>query len=223
MPKREVTEFDLRAPEFQRADVKPEDYEFRDDGKVVRKDRWEMGLRNIASIIGWSRREYEIPEVVEEVRRLKNKVAPDDVLQQALDALNAATAGLEWYRDHCPDQVNGSDDEANELIGEAIAALEAQLADGVAPSPAPADWPSISADEETVRAAIQTAQLVPNKDMDAYEALARLVTRAHGVTADPTWCPIHEHYKWCEHNGGVMGPNGWQARPPMGVKETHDR
>lgn len=209
--------------------------------------------------------------------------------------------------------------------------------DGVAPSPAPADWPSISADEETVRAAIQTAQLMPNKDMDAYEALARLVTRAtagvnaslppltdeecdkaaaqamdrvaaakgmhaldlnpdvtahhtlrreliragyalatagvkvrtiydqrtavgdacrdaapqlyralrnlldavrerrddcgiesaviadataallaSGVTAAPTWCPIHEHYKWCEHNGGVMGPNGWQA-PTAGV------
>lgn len=128
MPKREVTEFDLRAPEFQRLDVKPEDYEFRDDGKVVRKDRWEMGLRSVASIIGWSRKEYEIPEVVEEVRRLKNKVAPDDVMRQALAALHAATAGLKWYQDRCPEVVNGSDDEAAELIGEAIAALEAALA-----------------------------------------------------------------------------------------------
>jgi hypothetical protein len=32
----------------------------------------------------------------------------------------------------------------------------------------------------------------------------------------PAWCPIHEHHKWCEHNGGVMGPNGWEA--PSGVK-----
>lgn len=69
MAKREVTEFDLRAPEFQRHDVKPEDYEFRDDGKVVRKDRWEMTVRNIVSIIGWSRRDFELPDVVAEVRR----------------------------------------------------------------------------------------------------------------------------------------------------------
>lgn len=68
MSKREVTEFDLRAPEFQRHDVKPEDYEFRDDGKVVRKDRWETTVRNIVSILGWSRREFELPEVVAEVR-----------------------------------------------------------------------------------------------------------------------------------------------------------
>jgi hypothetical protein len=69
MPKREVTEFDLRAPEFQRHDVKPEDYEFRDDGKVVRKDRWETTVRNIVSILGWSRQEFELPDVVAEVRR----------------------------------------------------------------------------------------------------------------------------------------------------------
>lgn len=36
----------------------------------------------------------------------------------------------------------------------------------------------LAADEETVRAAIYAAQLTPNRDMDAYEALARLVTRA---------------------------------------------
>ena len=27
---------------------------------------------------------------------------------------------------------------------------------------------------------------------------------------DIKWCPIHQHYKWCEHNGGVMGPTGWE-------------
>ena len=27
---------------------------------------------------------------------------------------------------------------------------------------------------------------------------------------DSKWCPIHQHYKWCEHNGGVMGPTGWE-------------
>lgn len=68
--KRAVTEFDLRAPEFQHPDIKPEDYEFREDGKVVRKDRWVTGLRNVASALGWARRDFEIQEVVERVREL---------------------------------------------------------------------------------------------------------------------------------------------------------
>lgn len=63
---RTVTEQDLRAPEFM--DGSPEDYEFRADGKIVRKDRWERGIGSIVSILGWSRREYEISEVVEQVR-----------------------------------------------------------------------------------------------------------------------------------------------------------
>ena len=31
-----------------------------------------------------------------------------------------------------------------------------------------------------------------------------------GVYSLPMWCDIHQHYKWCEHNGGVMGPTGWE-------------
>ncbi len=68
---RTVTESDLRMPEFRNA--KPEDLEFREDGKLVRKDRWEDGIRRIASIIGWDRREFEVSDVVEEVRRLKKE------------------------------------------------------------------------------------------------------------------------------------------------------
>jgi hypothetical protein len=69
MSNREVTEFDLRAPEFQHPSIKPQDYEFRDDGKVVRKDRWETGLRRIAGVLGWSREEWEIDHVVAEVKK----------------------------------------------------------------------------------------------------------------------------------------------------------
>lgn len=65
---REVTERDFRMPEFR--DANPEDYEFRDDGKVVRKDRWETGMRHIVSILGKSRAQFEIPDVVEAVRKL---------------------------------------------------------------------------------------------------------------------------------------------------------
>ena len=42
---RQVTEKDFRAAEFRDAD--PADYEFRDDGKLVRKDRWEQGMFEI--------------------------------------------------------------------------------------------------------------------------------------------------------------------------------
>ena len=30
----------------------------------------------------------------------------------------------------------------------------------------------------------------------------------------PTYCEIHQHTKWCEHNGGVMGATGWEATAP---------
>lgn len=29
-------------------------------------------------------------------------------------------------------------------------------------------------------------------------------------TAGPKYCEIHQHYKACEHTGGVMGPTGWE-------------
>lgn len=66
---RQVTERDFRMPEFK--DAKIEDYELRDDGKVVRKDRWEKGIYQIQGIIGSCRREFEIDEVIEAVYRLK--------------------------------------------------------------------------------------------------------------------------------------------------------
>lgn len=27
----------------------------------------------------------------------------------------------------------------------------------------------------------------------------------------PAYCQAHQHYKWCEHNGGVLGPTGYEA------------
>ncbi|MNJ24237.1 hypothetical protein D3C77_186460 [compost metagenome] len=41
---REVAELDFRRPEFRNARV--EDYEFRDDGTIVRKDRWVTGIHS---------------------------------------------------------------------------------------------------------------------------------------------------------------------------------
>lgn len=63
MADREVTERDFRRPEFEHAD--PKDYEFRDDGKIVRKDRWRVGIFRIASEFGFcSRAGFEVAEVV---------------------------------------------------------------------------------------------------------------------------------------------------------------
>jgi len=47
----EVTEFDLRRPEFQDPKLKPEHFEFDADGEVVRKDRFETGMRRVHGIL----------------------------------------------------------------------------------------------------------------------------------------------------------------------------
>lgn len=65
---RNVTERDLRMPEFR--DAALEDLEFREDGKIVRKDRWEMGIRRIRTALGDSRSEFEVEDVVQAVKAL---------------------------------------------------------------------------------------------------------------------------------------------------------
>lgn len=63
---RPVTENDFRKDEFK--DKDPADYEFRHDGKIVRKDRWETGIKTISAILNF--RDYEIQDLVERVREL---------------------------------------------------------------------------------------------------------------------------------------------------------
>ena len=79
---KQVTEMDFRLPEFK--DAKVEDYEFRGDGKIVRKDRWERGIRSIAYHLSRldeysiSTRDFEIDELVDVVEQLVNKaIGPD--------------------------------------------------------------------------------------------------------------------------------------------------
>ena len=66
--RRQVTESDFRLPEFR--DEKVEDYELREDGKLVRKDRWESAVREIKSLVLGGTREFEIDDVVAAVRDL---------------------------------------------------------------------------------------------------------------------------------------------------------
>lgn len=47
----------------------------------------------------------------------------------AIEALEAAKNGLNWYRQEYPEQVNGSDDEADQLIERAITALSTTAGD----------------------------------------------------------------------------------------------
>lgn len=75
---RPVTEADLRAPECREGT--PADYEWRDDGKIVRRDRWERGIREIADALKMSQ-SFEIADVVAHV------VAMRDRTSQLLDLL----------------------------------------------------------------------------------------------------------------------------------------
>jgi len=44
-----------------------DEYEVRADGKRVRKDRWQVGIRRIVALLWGNRKEFEIDEVVEAV------------------------------------------------------------------------------------------------------------------------------------------------------------
>lgn len=89
---REVTEFDLRMPEFR--DAKLEDLEFRSDGKIVRKDRWESGIRRIREALGDHRREFEIDDVVQAVNALV-ATYPDIPEDDESDCDGGSRAGYE--------------------------------------------------------------------------------------------------------------------------------
>lgn len=99
-----VTERDFRRPEF--LDANPEDYEFREDGKIVRKDRWERGIKRIVSIVGLNNREFEIDEVIERVRLLHQ--TPVRINQSVIEA-------LEWALKFITEEYNDPAYWANEI------------------------------------------------------------------------------------------------------------
>ena len=64
---------DFIIPEFRGKD--PKDYEVREDGKVVRKDRWENGIRRIRNLLVEAKllpdsAEFEITDVIRAVEKL---------------------------------------------------------------------------------------------------------------------------------------------------------
>lgn len=68
--KRRVTERDLRMPEFRDFTDDFDALEFRSDGKIVRKDRWENAIHAIRNRLGDCRKEFEVSEVVDAVGAL---------------------------------------------------------------------------------------------------------------------------------------------------------
>ena len=86
---RKVTLEDFIMPEYRGKN--PDDYEFRGDGKIVRKDRWETGIHRIHTLlvdveIMPDSPEFEIGEVVKTVERLiehcKTMEASNQVLKK---------------------------------------------------------------------------------------------------------------------------------------------
>lgn len=71
---RDVTERDMRDPKYGMGE--PHEFEFRDDGAIVRKDRWEMGIRRIAGAVGaLEHRQFEIDDVVQRVQDMTDWMA----------------------------------------------------------------------------------------------------------------------------------------------------
>ena len=88
---RAVTEADFRKPEFR--DAKPEDYEFRPDGELARKDRWEMAVRKIVGILGMSNSEFEIRDVLDGVENVVARF-PDEHLKTARTVYEGSSNAL---------------------------------------------------------------------------------------------------------------------------------
>lgn len=71
----EVTEFDLRKEEFKDPKIKPEMFEFDADGNIVRKDRFEVGIRKMLGIlieqdVMSSREPWTVDQVVKNMKDL---------------------------------------------------------------------------------------------------------------------------------------------------------
>ncbi|WP_342617163.1 hypothetical protein [Rhodoferax sp. GW822-FHT02A01] len=85
---------------------------------------WPGSSRNYIRAVPFAR-------AIESALRSKN-AAPQqaqakEALEAARDALDTAKTGLDWYRDRCPEAVDGSDDEANEQIDAALTRINEVL------------------------------------------------------------------------------------------------
>lgn len=115
---RTVTERDFRLPEF--ADADPKDYEFRADGKLVRKDRWEKGIVRICSIVGLNVRNFEIEDVIQQVEAFVAAAPPVPLesVEEKVEALTDLLNEIGW---------RNSGDAQHRLITEALPKIKGIL------------------------------------------------------------------------------------------------
>jgi hypothetical protein len=93
---RQVTEDDVRLPEFR--GIRLDNLEFRDDGKVVRKDRWMMGMYRVAGHLGMSARKgFEIEEVVERIEKLMTPLSKDEIGEAVIGILPSQFPNQQSY------------------------------------------------------------------------------------------------------------------------------
>lgn len=90
-------------PSAQPVQVEPPDeFETRADGKVVRKDRWEWGMRRIVALLWGNRAEFEIDDVVGAVAKLTPDTHADDegLCRVVEGRLYAAGCAHQWKVTH---------------------------------------------------------------------------------------------------------------------------
>ncbi|MBL4838394.1 MAG: hypothetical protein JKY34_12540 [Kordiimonadaceae bacterium] len=69
---RQATQQDFVIPEFRGKD--PADYEVRNDGVCIRKDRWEMGMQRVRELVGIkSNADWEIKDIIDAVENIARK------------------------------------------------------------------------------------------------------------------------------------------------------
>ena len=85
----------------------------------------------------------------------------------AIEALEMARAGLQWYRDRHPEDVDGSDDEADRKIEAAIAELRA--APTPAPTPAQVEAMLTEFKEALLAGDMRRARIAHRVLLDAYD------------------------------------------------------
>lgn len=89
---REVMERDLRAPAYREG--APNEYEFRSDGAIVRKDRFQTGMRDIAAIVFGCGNDYEIADVIKAIHMLKS-TRLIEAMAMARDVFESSPKALE--------------------------------------------------------------------------------------------------------------------------------
>ncbi len=117
---RQVTEADFRLPELR--DAKLEDYEFRADGVLARKDRWKVGMVNIAGILGLQGA-YEIADVVNTVRTLRMR---SEAIAALLEVPPADIVGeVKLLHGNCDTAMTKLEELTERMLGQAEAELKA--------------------------------------------------------------------------------------------------